>query len=133
MDSSAPSTASRAFTRATVIAAGVIAGAGLIVLYHFEPTTAGFYPQCVFHALTGWQCPGCGGTRALYALLHGRYAAAFRLNPAIFFYAPVLAYGGGDYARALWTGTETRPLTTKPWLSWAIVASLTVFWIARNL
>ena len=26
---------------------------------------------CVLHNLTGYYCPGCGGTRAIYALLHG--------------------------------------------------------------
>ena len=23
-------------------------------------------PKCLFHLVTGWYCPGCGGTRAFY-------------------------------------------------------------------
>src|SRR4029077_15194960 len=45
--------------RAHSMAAGLLAGSG--VLYTFSPTEHSFYPICLFHALTGWQCPGCGG------------------------------------------------------------------------
>lgn len=43
-------------------------------------------PPCALHALTGYYCPGCGGTRAVYALLHGHVLRAF-------FYHPVVPYG----------------------------------------
>lgn len=28
-------------------------------------------PPCMLHAMTGYYCPGCGGTRAVTALFHG--------------------------------------------------------------
>ena len=37
---------------------------------------------CIFHALTGLYCPGCGGTRSMYALLHGHILLAVHENPA---------------------------------------------------
>ncbi len=36
--------------------------------------------MCLFHTLTGLNCPGCGGTRAAYQLLHGRLLLALRDN-----------------------------------------------------
>jgi hypothetical protein len=73
--------------RAHSIAAGLLAGGG--VLYAFSPTEHGFYPRCLFRALTGWQCPGCGGTRALYQLLHLHLGEAMRLNALVTILAPV--------------------------------------------
>lgn len=35
---------------------------------------------CPFHLLTGWDCPGCGGTRMLVSLLRGDVLAALRHN-----------------------------------------------------
>lgn len=32
---------------------------------------------CVLHNLTGYYCPGCGGTRAIHALLHGHIVRSF--------------------------------------------------------
>lgn len=37
--------------------------------------------QCPFKWLTGIPCPGCGGTRALIAILHGHIIEAFLINP----------------------------------------------------
>jgi hypothetical protein len=54
-----------------------------VVLYRFPPGEYGFYPRCPVYALTGWQCPGCGMTRALAALLHGHVAEALRWNPLV--------------------------------------------------
>ena len=36
---------------------------------------------CPFKAITGLPCPGCGGTRALIALLHGQVWTAITINP----------------------------------------------------
>jgi hypothetical protein len=40
-------------------------------------------PPCIFHALTGYYCPGCGGTRAVNALLRGQLLKAFAYHPLV--------------------------------------------------
>ena len=47
-------------------------------------------PPCVFHKWTGYYCPGCGGTRAVKALLRGDVIGSF-------FYHPVVLYGAVLY------------------------------------
>ncbi|HLY98631.1 MAG TPA: DUF2752 domain-containing protein [Candidatus Angelobacter sp.] len=64
-----------------VIAGATVAGGA--VLYRFSPTENGFYLRCPFHALTGLQCPGCGGTRAVYQILHLHLGQAFHLNAMV--------------------------------------------------
>ena len=49
-------------------------------MFFFDPALTPFYPQCAFHRLTGLNCPGCGATRGLYALLHGRWRQALQDN-----------------------------------------------------
>jgi hypothetical protein len=42
-----------------------------------DPHGPGFlFPPCPFKALTGWNCPACGGLRMTHDLLHGDVAAA---------------------------------------------------------
>ena len=40
-------------------------------------------PPCPLHAYTGYYCPGCGGTRATFALLHGHLIRSFVLHPFV--------------------------------------------------
>ncbi|MGN1205636.1 MAG: DUF2752 domain-containing protein [Eubacterium sp.] len=40
-------------------------------------------PPCLFHLVTGLPCPGCGGTRAFVALLHGDILHSFLCHPVV--------------------------------------------------
>lgn len=42
---------------------------------------------CLFRTLTGFYCPGCGGTRALKALLHGKLWLSFCYHPLVLYLA----------------------------------------------
>jgi hypothetical protein len=94
---------------------GLLAGSG--VLYTFSPTEHHFYPICVFHALTGWQCPGCGGTRALYQLLHLHVGEALHYNALVTVIAPLaLTWFVFWYASVVFRGYSpglrvSRPVT----------------------
>ena len=46
-------------------------------------------PPCLFHLISGYYCPGCGGTRAVRALLHGQFAKAFFFHPFVPYAAAV--------------------------------------------
>jgi len=47
---------------------------------------------CSIKSYTGWDCPGCGGQRAIDALLKGNFKEAFFYNQLIYFYVVVLIY-----------------------------------------
>lgn len=57
-----------------------------------DPHRPGFiFPGCPFRALTGWDCPGCGGLRMTHDLLHGDLAAAATDNVFALIGLPLLA------------------------------------------
>ena len=56
-----------------IIVAGIIifvGGLGILHVLDLEWIAQG--APCFIYSLTGWYCPGCGGTRAVKALLCGR-------------------------------------------------------------
>lgn len=58
------------------------AAAILVAAWFFDPTDAsGFWPRCPIKWATGFDCPGCGSSRALHALVHGHPLQALRFNP----------------------------------------------------
>jgi hypothetical protein len=69
------------------------AGAASYVLVS-NPTDAGALdpPSCIVKLTTGLDCPGCGGTRAFWYLLHGNLPQAVRHHAVAVFAAPFLVW-----------------------------------------
>ena len=116
-----------------VAAAALIVAASVAVLFVFDPSTAGFYPVCALHELTGWQCPGCGGLRAVHQLSHGHLAAAWSLNPLVVALLPVGMWLGLREMARLLTGREWPGLVTRPFFGWLLTVGLVLFGILRNV
>ena len=109
----------------------LLAAAG-VYLFLFEPGQTGFFPTCPFHTLTGFNCPGCGTTRALHQLLHGNVVAAFELNPLTILLLPVLAYALVSFTRSAITGRPMPEIYLPPKLIWLSVFIVFGFWVFRN-
>jgi hypothetical protein len=60
----------------------------------FDPTdsAAGDPPSCLLKYTTGFVCPGCGGTRAAWYLLHADLPAAARHHLVFVFAVPFLLW-----------------------------------------
>jgi hypothetical protein len=121
-------------TRQLAIAGFVWLGitAGSVFLFLFNPTQVGFFPRCPFRALTGFQCPGCGSTRACYELLHLHPVAAFKLNPLMMLTLPFVVYGFLGFTKSAITGQPQRRIFIPPIYLWAWLVLLVFFWIFRN-
>ncbi len=110
-------------------------GAGMLLL--FPPGQYGFYPRCPVREVTGLLCPGCGGTRALAALLRGHLIEALGWNPLIAMAALLLgpAFLLCGVARRVWPQRISRA-TLHRWQHPLGVAALVVsvvFTAWRNL
>lgn len=67
-----------------IIVAGIIifvGGLGILHVLDLEWIAQG--APCFIYSLTGWYCPGCGGTRAVKALLCGRLFDSICYHPAV--------------------------------------------------
>jgi hypothetical protein len=114
-----------------VVLGATAIGAGTMVFF-FNPSTHGFYPVCLFHSLTGLNCPGCGMTRALYALLHGDFRLALKDN--VLFLASIAGLAAWS-ARYFFLKMRNQPATflLPPKLLWTFLGLAVVFAVLRNL
>ncbi len=103
-----------------------------IFLFMLEPGKSVFLPACLFRTLTGFQCPGCGTTRALHQLLHGNVWGAFQLNPLMLLSIPFLLYAVLRYTSSVMRGRPiTRNLLASKYI-WAVFGVVIFFWVFRN-
>ena len=117
--------------RTALAFAALVAGTGgtVALLSRFDPRTAGFFPPCVFHRLTGLHCPGCGATRALHALVHGDLVGALHDNAVFVLMLPAIV---GLLGAEVLLPPGRRPFVPA-WAIWTLCAALTVFTLARNV
>lgn len=69
-----------------------VSGAAYTLLTHPTSADAASTPNCLIKLTTGFDCPGCGGTRAFWYLMHGNIAGAARSHLVVVFAAPYLVY-----------------------------------------
>jgi hypothetical protein len=84
-------------------------------------------PLCPFKAITGWQCPLCGGLRAVYELAHLRIGIALRDNVLVVVAIPLIV--------TLWLAWARRrvALRTPRWTLPMLVLLGVLFTVLRNL
>ena len=91
---------------------------------------------CIFHELTGYYCPGCGGTRAFLALITGHPILSFLYNPAVIYAAGVLLfYGvwGISYAVSARNARKIKKPRFYLAFVWILIAILMINCTVRNL
>jgi hypothetical protein len=117
------------FAVVMLVAAALGSGA---VLFFFDPAKHGFYPICLFHSLTGLNCPGCGATRAAYQLLHGHLLRALHDNALFVLTLAALAAQGAWLAMKK-IRNQPAGFVVSPKALWALLVITFVFTGLRNL
>lgn len=108
----------------------------VFVFYNYYATSGDIWSvQCSFHDITGWLCPGCGGQRAFYHLLHGNVLTALHHNLLILAILPVLIYTYVVLGQIYLVGNKKfeRYLNLKAWYAYAFLLALVLFFILRNI
>jgi hypothetical protein len=94
---------------------------------------AGAAPSCLLKYTTGFVCPGCGGTRAAWYLLHGDLPAAARHHAIFVFAVPFLLYLYVAWAAKRLFKWNLPQLNLSPAVLITFVAVWAVWSVARNL
>ena len=128
-----------------VVGASALAATAYLGLV--DPNEAGHYPLCPTKALTGLDCPFCGGLRATHSLAHGDLVSAIDHNALVaLVVVPVMVI-----LWVLWLVREWRGLPSPvpssgevpktllaqgmsaPWVTWSTVALVIAFTVVRNV
>jgi hypothetical protein len=108
---------------------------GVAYVLYTDPTDGGAAssPTCIVRLTTGFDCPGCGGTRAFWYLLHGNVPAAARSHLLAVFAAPFLVYAYVTWVARAAFGWRLPALRLSPKTVSLFLAAWGVFAVLRNL
>lgn len=116
----------------TLLAVAVL---GVSALLHLrDPHESGSWGYCPWLLLTGTNCPGCGGLRAVNDLTRGDLGAAASSNLLFVGALPLLLFAWGRWFSEQWSGRGRRTNTRRAliYVGLGLVVTI-VFWVVRNL
>jgi hypothetical protein len=111
-------------------AAGMLLAALSAAVLLGRPGHAAWLPPCPLHALTGFFCPGCGSTRALYYLLHGHLFAALGENALAVILFPFVVY---ELIALLTRRLPSLSARLRPSSLWTLLTVVILFAVLRNI
>jgi len=122
--------------RKYIAAAGMVILAAVLLYFYFNDPSEkeNLYVSCTFKNVTGWDCAGCGGQRALHHLLHLDWENAIQYNALLIILMPYFLvlifytikdfiYGTG-YPKNFWFSGK---------MAMIFVALILIYTIVRNL
>jgi hypothetical protein len=116
-----------------VVAAGSAAACGYVLWSNPTDGGASDIPGCLVRLTTGFDCPGCGGTRAAWYLMHGDLAGAAQHHILFVFAVPFLVYMYVAWAGRRTFGARLPALRLPPLAIGLFLGAWLVFSVARNL
>lgn len=115
-------------------AAAGVAALGACTVAGLTDSSDTWLPGCPFRDTTGLDCPGCGMTRGLRALVQGDVLGAAGHNLLLIGLVPLLLVAWGFWMARSVNLTERRPLRWDiPMLAPVLVGSILLFWGLRML
>ncbi|MEW2380750.1 DUF2752 domain-containing protein [Micromonospora sp. NPDC047707] len=111
----------------------VAAGIGYTLISDPTRSAPDAAPTCLLKLTTGLDCPGCGGTRALWYVLHGDLPAAARHHFLFVFALPFLAYFFVAWAGKQAFGWRLPELRIDTRVIGVFLAAWFAFSVLRNL
>jgi hypothetical protein len=111
----------------------VAAGIGYALISDPTRSAPDAAPTCLLKLTTGLDCPGCGGTRALWYVLHGDLPAAARHHFLFVFALPFLAYLFVAWAGKQAFGWRLPEMRISPKVIGGFLAAWLAFSVLRNL
>jgi hypothetical protein len=122
---------------APLLSAGVVGGL-TVALHVRDPHVQGSWGFCPFRAITGLDCPGCGGLRAVNDLTHLDLAGAASSNLLLMAAIPFVLAVWALWVRREWRGTGGRLLPMRvpgaPLLWGQVALAVIALWtVLRNV
>jgi hypothetical protein len=103
---------------------------GYLALVYWQP---GYFAPCGLKTFFHLYCPGCGGTHAVYCLLHFQFVKSFLYNPLVIYAAAATAYYWLKSLICLIKSTGDAQMSVCLISIWGLLILLLLFTIIRNI
>lgn len=114
--------------------AAIAAGGLLLWIYEAWILPHAIWKGCIWDKYFGFYCPGCGGTRAVYALLQGHFLLSLWYHPLVLYAAVIFSvFMASQMAARLTRYRYFRGIRFHNWYLIGAVIIIIVNFVLKNL
>lgn len=88
---------------------------------------------CVLYEVTGLYCPGCGGNRGAYYILHGDILKGLKNNLLLLLFIPGFVFASINEIMLLFSGKQFAYPDFNHRVFYILVGIILLYWVLRNL
>lgn len=89
--------------------------------------------ECVVHMLLGIYCPGCGGTRAVIALLHGEFLKSAWYHPFVMYTVLMYAWFMISHTLEKLHVPLIKGMKFEPWIMYGMLVMIALNFVIKNV
>lgn len=112
---------------------GIMGLLAVLGLFIFNIDLRETMPPCSLHSMTGLYCPGCGGTRACYALMQGHILDSIILHPMVFYFVAGYVIYMLSHLLDILTGGKVRGCYFCPYYWYVGIGILLIQFVVKNV
>jgi hypothetical protein len=99
---------------------------------HISITEVNPYP-CSLYSIVGLYCPGCGGTRAVYYLLHGQFIKSFLYHPVVPYTAVLVGCYIVSHTLNILSKGRVKAMLFRPIYFYIMIAVIILQWVIKDV
>ncbi|MHC1739106.1 MAG: DUF2752 domain-containing protein [Ignavibacteriaceae bacterium] len=103
------------------------------MIYFIDPHQYDVFIPCWFRALTGFDCPGCGGIRGTHDFLHGNFWSALKSNLLLIAAIPIVIYLTIYNVLIVFSKKRIPKIPMPNWLVYSTAFLIILYSLLRNL
>ena len=115
------------------LAAILVVAAAAFFIWYFKISLEGPLFACPLYSLTGFFCPGCGGTRAFRLLFHGKIIASIICHPLVVYGMAVFSVFMISHTLSIFTKGRIQGMTYRHIYIKIAVVLLILNMVIKNL
>jgi len=115
------------------IIAGVVLFCGIISVDLYHVDILHILPPCVMYTQTGLYCPGCGGTRAVNALLQGHLWTSLLYHPFVLYTVLIYIVFTVKNTLFLFTKGKIKMMIFRPGYFYLAIIIVLIQWIVKDI
>lgn len=112
---------------------GLILCLTVALVWEYSPLSEMLHASCAIHDFFHIYCPGCGGTRAVYLMMHFHPVESFLYHPLVPFVTVLLAEYYVGAVITLIRKNGKRYYYLRDWFCYIALGIILVNWILRNV